>query len=58
MICVEIILYQSNMIENTSFMVSIIISLMFLILWIFFVKSSIVVFSANNYAEALFDAFV
>lgn len=58
MICVEIILYQSNMIENISFMVSIIISLMFLILWIFFVESSIVVFSANNYAEALFDAFV
>lgn len=58
MICVEFILYKNNMIENISFLVSIIISLMFLILWIFFVKSSFVVFSANNYAEALFDAFV
>lgn len=58
MICSEILLYQNKIIEEISFIVTITISLLFLILWLFFVKRNIVVFSANNYAEALFDAFV
>lgn len=58
MICCEILLYQNKVIEEISFIVTIIISLLFLILWLFFVKRNIVVFSANNYAEALFDAFI
>lgn len=58
MICSEILLYQNKIIEEISFIVTIAISLLFLILWLFFVRRDIVVFSANNYAEALFDAFI
>lgn len=58
MICIEIILYYNEVIDEISIIVSIMISIMFLVLWCFFVKKSIVEFSASNYAEALFDAYI
>jgi len=58
MICIEILLCHSKIVDEISIIVSFMISIMFLVLWVFFVNKSIVEFSANNYAEALFDAFI
>lgn len=58
MVFVEVLLYYNDVIDEISTIVSVLISALFFILWFVFVKKNIVEFSANNYAEAFFDAFI
>lgn len=56
LILVQIVIYLSNLISSTIFLIVTAVDIFYLIIWIFYINEELIKFSAYNYAEALFSA--